>query len=60
MKKEKIIQGGTYTGERALFMLQNAEINDATFCDGESPLKEGGNLLINRSSFAWKYPLLGL
>ena len=56
MSKKKY-QGGSYTGERALFMLKNAEIHNATFCDGESPLKESQNLFINNSVFKWKYPI---
>ena len=57
MEKYRQIKGGTYTGERALFMLANATIEDALFCDGESPLKESVNLDINKCTFGWKYPL---
>ena len=57
MEKYRKISGGTYRGERALFMLTNAVIEDATFRDGESPLKESLNLEINRCIFDWKYPI---
>ena len=57
MEKYRKINGGTYTGERALFMLSNAEISDALFCDGESPLKESLNIDLLRCTFDWKYPL---
>ena len=51
------INGGEYTGERALFMLSDAYIKNARFFDGESPLKESRNLEIYKSVFEWKYPL---
>ena len=57
MEKYRKINGGKYTGERALFMLTNATVMDATFCDGESPLKESLNLDIIRCTFDWKYPI---
>ena len=57
MSKLQQIIGGEYTGERALFMLSDAEINGARFFDGESPLKESKNLKITNSSFEWKYPI---
>ena len=38
MSKKKY-QGGSYTGERALFMLKDAYLEGVTFHDGESPLK---------------------
>ena len=57
MEKYRKIDGGTYTGERALFMLTNAVITEATFCDGESPLKESLNIDIVKCTFDWKYPI---
>ena len=57
MEKYRKINGGTYTGERALFMLANAVVSDATFCDGESPLKESLNIDIIKCTFDWKYPI---
>ena len=46
-----------FTGERALFGSDGAEFWYCTFADGESPLKESANLLIQNSLFQWKYPL---
>lgn len=54
MKKEA---NKTYVGERALFASRNLHLIEATFEDGESPLKESSNLLIDNSTFRWKYPL---
>lgn len=48
---------GTYVGERALFALEDAEIDNCVFEDGESPLKESKNIKVNNSTFRWKYPL---
>ena len=45
------------TGERALFNVSNLIVNECTFEDGESPLKESSFLKIYKSSFNWKYPL---
>ena len=57
MEKYRKIDGGTYTGERALFMLTNAVVSEARFCDGESPLKESLNIDIIKCTFDWKYPI---
>jgi len=53
----KKLDHGTYTGERALFALEDTEIINATFEDGESPLKESKNVIVRTSTFKWKYPL---
>lgn len=45
------------TGERALYNIHNAEIENCIFQDGESPLKESSDLQIKKSMFKWKYPL---
>ncbi len=45
------------TGERALFKGADLEITDTIFDNGESPLKESRDLLIENSMFKWKYPL---
>lgn len=45
------------TGERAMFQAQNCHISYCTFAEGESPLKESGNLEIDNTLFRWKYPL---
>ena len=48
---------GVFVGERALYDTHDALIDDSTFMDGESPLKESGNLILNHCIFKWKYPL---
>lgn len=55
MKKE--INEGYYEGERSLFKGHDLTINDTTFGNGESPLKETRNLDLNDVVFKWKYPL---
>ncbi|MBQ4360274.1 MAG: DUF3737 family protein [Proteobacteria bacterium] len=50
-------QGQIFTGERALFMSRDLHIKDSMFADGESPLKESRNIVVEHSSFQWKYPL---
>lgn len=46
-----------FTGERSLFQARDLKIVDTTFGDGESPLKESGNLELKGCLFRWKYPL---
>ncbi len=53
----KELHQGLFTGERALYNINNYNIYDSTFCDGESPLKECHNLNIFNSIFEWKYPM---
>ena len=48
---------GLFTGERALYDIHNAEIEDSTFDDGESPLKECSDLKVRNCIFKWKYPM---
>ena len=48
---------GTFTGERALYDIHDAEIVDSIFEDGESPLKECSDLSLRQVEFRWKYPL---
>ncbi len=45
------------TGERALFKSKDLTITNSVFTDGESPLKESSNIIIEHSIFKWKYPL---
>ncbi len=52
----KKIIGELKTGERAMYNVHNMEIIDTTFADGESPLKECSNLIVNNCIFKWKYP----
>ena len=53
---EKIV-GKYLSGERALYNKHNLEVEDTTFDDGESPLKECSNIVVKNSIFKWKYPL---
>ena len=46
-----------FTGERALFASKDLHIVECTFEDGESPLKESSNIVVDNSTFKWKYPL---
>lgn len=46
-----------FVGERALFQSRDLEVSYCTFADGESPLKESKNLIIDNCLFQWKYPL---
>ena len=57
MKEKLVIKNQDFVGERALFMTNNAVIEHVLFHDGESPLKESSDLLINNCTFQWKYPL---
>lgn len=57
MKEKLVIKNQDFVGERALFMTNNAVIEHVFFHDGESPLKESSDLLINNCTFQWKYPL---
>ena len=45
------------TGERALFQAKDLAIYDSVFSDGESPLKESRDILLDNCLFRWKYPL---
>lgn len=38
-----------FTGERSLFGLQNATIEDTTFGEGESPLKHSQNIKLQKT-----------
>lgn len=53
----KEYKDGHYTGERALFRLRDARIENCLFDDGESPLKEARNLVLDQVTFGYKYPL---
>lgn len=53
----KRIVGGYYTGERALYDLHDAYLENVSFGDGESPLKECSNLELEGCTFSYKYPL---
>ena len=53
----KNINGGEYTGERALFCSSDLRIENARFHNGESPLKESRGIDLYECTFEWKYPL---
>ena len=55
--KMEVKQGRIFSGERALFMSRRLHIVDSIFADGESPLKESQDIVVENSSFQWKYPL---
>ena len=42
------------TGERALFHASDVQVEDSTFAQGESPLKESRNIRLHNSIFKWK------
>lgn len=46
----------TFTGERALYGVNDVYVENSRFCDGESPLKESSDIEVTKSVFAWKYP----
>ena len=54
---KKTYKQGLYVGERALYDIHDALIEDSTFDDGESPLKECSDLEVTHSIFKWKYPM---
>lgn len=47
----------TLTGERALYKINDVEIANSIFDDGESPLKHSKNVEVSGTSFRYKYPL---
>ncbi len=51
------MNGGEFTGERALFASRGLSITGAVFLDGESPLKESADIALDRCTFRWKYPI---
>ncbi|MFC6180149.1 DUF3737 family protein [Lactiplantibacillus daowaiensis] len=53
----KTINQQVLTGERALFKAHDLQLNNTTFTDGESPLKESHDLVLDQPIFKWKYPL---
>lgn len=57
MKENREISDKLLTGERALFATRGATIENCIFDDGESPLKESGDLALKGCMFKWKYPL---
>lgn len=47
----------TFTGERPLYGIRDAQIDSCVFGEGESPLKECRDITVRASTFGWKYPL---
>lgn len=57
---KNIIEGKTFEKERSLYGLKDTEVRNCRFGgpeDGESPLKEGRNLLVENAEIALRYPL---
>lgn len=48
---------GLFTDERALFRTDAAEVTDAVFEEGESPLKHCSDIIASNTIFRGKYPL---
>lgn len=53
----KKIKNKYFEGERILYGLSNTLLNQVTFGEGESPLKEANDIKLKDSIFKWKYPL---
>lgn len=53
----QVLRQQKLTGERALFMAKDLAVYDSVFADGESPLKESTNIVLDNCLFRWKYPL---
>ena len=56
-KTDKELKDAYLTGERPLFRGKKLHIEQTIFNDGESPLKESRDIVLENSSFQWKYPL---
>lgn len=56
-QEQQLLREGHFTGERALYHARGLTVEDSYFSDGESPLKEGRDITVRNSIFAWKYPL---
>ena len=53
----KEFSNAVLVGERALYNSIDLSVSNSVFEDGESPLKECANILVDRCAFKWKYPL---
>lgn len=53
----KNYKNSTFEGERALYDIRDAKIENCIFQNGESPIKECSNLEVYHSDFRWKYPI---
>lgn len=59
-RQDTIVMNQRFDEERALYGARNLHLQDCCFAgplDGESALKEAGNLTIERTSFQLRYPL---
>ncbi len=57
---EQQVLGKSFDAERALYHLQDALVSGCTFAgpaDGESVLKEAGNIRVQQSRFSLRYPM---
>lgn len=52
-----ILKEGLFEGERALYHISDTRIENSTFQNGESPLKECRGIELDNCIFKWKYPL---
>lgn len=52
----KLIEKGTFEGERPLFKSFNIEIRNSEFLPGESAVKESRNVKVSNCNFSCKYP----
>lgn len=57
MSERQVLKQQIFTGERALYQALDLDINNCTFMDGESPLKESKDITVENSMFKWRYPL---
>ena len=53
----KELSNAVLVGERALYNSIDLSVSNSVFEDGESPLKECANILVERCTFKWKYPI---
>ena len=53
----KVLNQGVFEGERALYHIRDTRIENSTFENGESPLKECKNIELDSCIFKWKYPI---
>ena len=50
-------ENNIYEGERAMYNKHDAFFNNCVFQNGESPLKACSNIIVENSTFSWKYPM---
>lgn len=53
----KTVTGASLVGERALYNSIDLSVTNSVFFDGESPLKECVNIIVDNCTFKWKYPI---